>query len=159
MCSRFSVQGCLALLGQWLTDVAMKKLDQLVKEATPLRSYASELEGAITKVALVCDQDNDDNNIFPGKKEIIRTMANAVEKMRQVSAELDSINGLRPCCEDGVEKLGEVLEELVNMLDLDGSGIEVYLLQYVVDARQTLRAILQVLDDSSQENVSIDGKN
>ena len=30
-----------------------------MKEANPLMSYAAELESAITKVALVCDQDDD----------------------------------------------------------------------------------------------------
>lgn len=45
-----------------------------------------------------------------------------------------------------IDKLGVVLEELVNMLDLDGSGIDVYLLQYVVDARQSLRSIVQILE-------------
>ena len=32
------------------------------------------------------------------------------------------------------------------MLDVDGKGIDVYLLQYVADARQTLRALIQNLE-------------
>lgn len=44
------------------------------------------------------------------------------------------------------DKLGVVLEELVKMLDLDGSGIDVYLLHYVVDARLSLRSIIGLLD-------------
>ena len=150
----------------------MKKLEQLVKEANPLRSYASDLETAITQVALVCDNDDDDNNIFPGKKDVIETMANAVEKMRQVSTELDSVSELtlsdwdaitlseirdfQPECKQSVDRLGVVLEDMVNMLDLDGSGIDVFLIQYVVGARQCLRAILQLLEDPGPKEVSPD---
>lgn len=47
-----------------------------------------------------------------------------------------------------VEKLGIVLEELVRMLDFDGSGIDAYLLHYVADSRETLRSILQLLEDN-----------
>ena len=148
----------------------MNKLEQLVKEANPLRSYASDLETAITKVALVCDNDDDDNNIFPGKKDVIETMANAVEKMRQVSTELDSVSELtlsdwdaitlsgirdfQPECKQSVDRLGVVLEDMVNMLDLDGSGIDVFLIQYVVSARQCLRAILQLLEAPGPKGIS-----
>ena len=45
------------------------------------------------------------------------------------------------------EKLGVVLEELVGMLDLDGKGIAVYLLQYVAEARRTLRDVIVELED------------
>lgn len=152
----------------------MKKLEQLVKEANPLRSYASDLETAITKVALVWDNDDDKKNIFPAKKNVIETMANAVEKMREVSLELDSFNGVtlsdwdavtlsgirefQPDCKQSVDRLGVVLEDMVNMLDLDGSGIDVFLIQYVVSARQCLRAILQLLDDPGPEEISSDGQ-
>ena len=54
----------------------------------------------------------------------------------------DGLNDYR----ESSEKLGVVLEELVKMLDLDGSGIDVYLLLYVVDARQSLRSIIQLID-------------
>ena len=147
----------------------MKQLDQLIKEATPLRSYASDLETAITQVAVVCDQDDNDNNIFPGKKDVIETMANAVEKMRQVSSEIEEIKGLnfsewdeivlgdihrqKTDFKDSVDKLGVVLEEMVQMLDVGGRGIDVYLLQYVADARQSLRALLQNLEMEAPENM------
>ena len=150
----------------------MNKLEQLVKEANPLRSYASDLETAITKVALVCDNDDDDNNIFPGKKDVIETMANAVEKMQQVSTELEGLYGVtlsdwdstilsslreyQSDCKESVDRLGVVLEDMVNMLDLDGSGIDVFLIQYVVGARQCLRAILQLLEDPGPKEVSPD---
>lgn len=64
---------------------------------------------------------------------------------------LQALREQQPCYKDSVEKLGVVLEDLVNMLDLDGTGINVYLLQYVADARQSLRAILQILDDETPE--------
>ena len=143
-----------------------------MKEANPLRSYASDLQTAITQVALVCDNDDDGKIIFPDKKDVIETMANAVEKMRQVSAELDSVNGVtlsdwdattlnsireyQPDCKQSVDRLGVVLEDMVNMLDLDGSGIDVFLIQYVVGARQCLRAILQLLEDPDPKEVSPD---
>ena len=44
------------------------------------------------------------------------------------------------------EKLGVVLEEMVKQLD-NGTGIEVYLLRYVVEARQSLRFAIDALDD------------
>lgn len=47
-----------------------------------------------------------------------------------------------PVFKDCIDKLGVVLEEMAQMLDIDGKGIDVYLLQYVADARQTLRALL-----------------
>lgn len=51
-----------------------------------------------------------------------------------------------PDFKDGIDKLGVVLEEMVKMLDLDGSGIDVFLIQYVAAARQTLRALIQSLE-------------
>ena len=66
-------------------------------------------------------------------------------------AKIRSLCELRSDFRDSTEKLGVVLEELVKMLDLDGSGIDVYLLQYVVDAKQTLRAIIQIMDDAEHE--------
>jgi hypothetical protein len=53
---------------------------------------------------------------------------------------------MQPDYYDAVDKLGVVLEELVKKLDLDGSGVEVYLLHYVADARQSLRSIVELLE-------------
>ena len=66
-------------------------------------------------------------------------------------AKINSLVELQSDFRDSTEKLGVVLEELVKMLDLDGSGIDVFLLQYVVDARQSLRAINEIMDDSPME--------
>ena len=70
----------------------------------------------------------------------------------------NDLRSLHPDFKDAVEKLGVVLEELVNKLDLDGTGIEVYLLQYVVDARQSLRALLQLMADADDVKALQDGK-
>ena len=81
-------------------------------------------------------------------------MENSNKKKEELSnwdAKISSLRELKSDFRDSAEKLGVVLEELVSMLDLDGSGIDVYLLQYVVDARQTLRAIIQIMDDSELE--------
>ena len=45
------------------------------------------------------------------------------------------------------ERLSVVLGELVKMLDLDGSGIDIYLLHYVSDAMESLRALLEEIKD------------
>ena len=129
-------------------------------------SNASELESAITKVALVCDRDDDDNNIFPAKKDVIEAMANSVEKMRLVATLLNEVTNsatetvnsmdatvlsfFRDNYEDYQkvnDQLAVVLGELVNKLDLDGTGIEVYLLHYVSFAMEWTRALLEVIKD------------
>ena len=73
------------------------------------------------------------------------------EELSNWDAKISSLCELQSDFKDSAEKLGVVLEELVKMLDLNGTGIDVYLLQYVVDARQTLRAIIQIMDDSELE--------
>lgn len=45
------------------------------------------------------------------------------------------------------DKLGVVLEELVGMFDLNGKGIDIYLLRYVAEARRTLRDVIVDLED------------
>ena len=57
------------------------------------------------------------------------------------------------------EKLGVVLEELVNLLDSNGTDIDVHLLlHYVAEARQSLRFVI----DASEDHVGLadlpDGK-
>ena len=52
---------------------------------------------------------------------------------------------------DGVwlinEELSVVLRELVKMLNLDGTGIAVHLLDYVANATEKLRALLNLVKD------------
>jgi hypothetical protein len=71
---------------------------------------------------------------------------------------LESLRDLQPICKDSIDKLGIVLDDMVNMQDLDGSGIDVYLLHYVVNARQCLRAILQILDEPNPVKSSSKGQ-
>ena len=70
---------------------SMKQLVKLLNQANPLKGYASELQSAMTQVALVCDLHEDGTNIFPSKKEVIESMANAIEKMCEVSDILSAI--------------------------------------------------------------------
>ena len=60
----------------------------------------------------------------------------------------NDLRSMQPNFNAAADKLGVVLEELVSMLDIDGKGIDVYLLQYVVGARQSLRALLQLMADA-----------
>lgn len=84
------------------------------------------------------------------KKEEAPQMAKATHQS-DWDAKMNSLSELQSDFRESTEKLGVVLEELVKMLDLDGTGIDVYLLQYVVDARQCLRAITKIMDDSPME--------
>jgi bifunctional ADP-heptose synthase (sugar kinase/adenylyltransferase) len=45
------------------------------------------------------------------------------------------------------DQLAEVLGELVKMLDLDGTGVDVYLLQYVAHAMDALRWLIEEIKD------------
>lgn len=132
------------------------QLEQLMKEANPLSSYASDLQSAITQVALVCDQDDDDNNIFPGKKEIIETMANAVDKMQRVSKLLSDVcpekmaqdaavffgvSETQTNIQECINKLGEVLNELVIKESLDDPSTLEWMSNYVVETRMYLAAL------------------
>jgi len=68
------------------------------------------------------------------------------EKMKVAEATLRTLNENRSNLKSSVDKLGVVLEELVKKLDLDGSGVDVYLLHYIADARQSLRSTVELLD-------------
>ena len=115
-------------------------------------------------------ESDDSINIFPEKKDVMETMANSVEKMRQVAALISGISldndsnspqqdkqmneaimrdlrrnlsGYQEC----YDKIGVVLDELVKMLDLDGTGIEIYLLLYVAETHETLRGIIKLVSE------------
>lgn len=108
----------------------MKQLKQLMKEADPLKGYATELESSIGKV----DGEN-----------VITSMKNAIQEMRQVAELLDGISDhdieivsgrdaailsfLKSNYNGFVQSskhLSVVLGELVKMLDLDGSSIDLF---------------------------------
>ena len=152
MRSRFSVWGAPAHLWAMLIQSCnMKQLKQLMKEASPLKGYAKELESSIDKV----DGEN-----------VITSMKNAIQEMRQVAEQLDGISdhdieivsgrdaatlSFLKSNYDGFvqnnERLSVVLGELVKMLDFDGSGIDIYLLHYVSDAMESFRALLEEIKD------------
>lgn len=139
----------------------MKQLVKLANEANSLKSYAIELESSITKI-------DGDNVVFPEKQSVITTMKNASQEMRQASELLDGISSNNSDNEivssrdaavlnylksnhktfqKNNEKLSVVLGELVKMLDLDGSGVDVYLLHYVSDVMQSHRELLTEIED------------
>ena len=135
----------------------MKQLEQLMKEANPLKSYAIELENFITKV-------DGDIVIFSEKQSAVTTMKNAVQEMHQVAELLDGLrdtvivsrgdaavlsfmkSNFEKYCKQN-DQLSEVLGELVQMLDLNGTGIDIFILHYVSDAMESLRALLGEIKD------------
>ncbi len=138
----------------------MKQLVKLANEADSLKSYANELESSIKNIGsdyIVLDKDS-----------VIDTMKCASKKMRQVAELIDGVsvkdndseivssrdaavlNYLKSNLEtfqENNEKLSVVLGELVKMLNLDGSGVDVYLLHYVSDVMQSHRELLTEIED------------
>lgn len=131
----------------------MKQSEKLKNEANALKSCAIELETTITKV-------DGDSIVLPEKQSVVTTMKNAVQEMRQVAELLEGIHDteivsrgdaavlsyLKANFEDfrkQNDQLSAVLGELVKKLDLDGTGIDVYLLHYISDAMETLRALIE----------------
>ena len=82
-------------------------------------------------------------------QEKINDALEAVKESKVSEMAVATLKSLESGFEDyqkSVDKLGVVLEDLVNMLDADGTGIDVYLLHYVADARQSLRSVVQIID-------------
>ena len=139
----------------------MKQLVKLANEANSLKSYAIELESSITKI-------DGDNVVFPEKQSVITTMKNASKEMRQASelldgissnnsdneivssrdaAVLDFLKSNRDTFQKNNQQLSVVLGELVKMLDLDGTGLDIFILHYISDAMESLRALLTEIED------------
>lgn len=139
----------------------MKQLVKLANEANSLKSYAIELESSITKI-------DGDNVVFPEKQSVITTMKNASQEMRQASelldgilsnnsdneivssrdaAVLDFLKSNRDTFQENNQQLSVVLGELVKMLDLDGTGLDIFILHYISDAMESLRALLTEIED------------
>ena len=138
----------------------MKQLVKLANEANSLKSYANELESSIKNYS-------SDHIVIP-KDSVINTMKFSSQKMRQVAELIEGISANNNDSENvssrdttvlsflksnfetfqkNHEKLSVVLGELVKMLDLDGSGVDVYLLHYVSDVMQSLRALIEETKD------------
>ena len=103
---------------------------------------------------LICGQWLQDDAIMKEeKKDAVATtmMVEGLTGERPINemdvAALSGLYGRINEFRESSEKLGVVLEELVGMLDLDGKGIAVYLLQYVAEARRTLRDVIVDLED------------
>jgi len=77
-------------------------------------------------------------------------MVNGLKGERPVNemdiAALSDLYGRLDDLRKSSDKLGVVLEEMVKQLD-NGTGIDVYLLRYVVEARQSLRFAIDALED------------
>lgn len=67
---------------------------------------------------------------------------------------LREIRSFIPNLETSVEKLGVVLEELCEMLAADGSGIDIFLPQYVAEARGNIRYLIEVAEEENHEEKS-----
>ena len=138
----------------------MKQLVKLANEANSLKSYANELESSIKNYS-------SDHIVIP-QDSVINTMKFSSQKMRQVAELIEGISANNNDSENvssrdttvlsflksnfetfqkNHEKLSVVLGELVKMLDLDGSGVDVYLLHYVSDVMQSLRALIEETKD------------
>jgi hypothetical protein len=142
---------------------------ELEKQIVSLHEYASELEKAIGKVAVVSIDDGDNNVIFPYKLTVMENMGNAVKKMREVALllgrisdqdnhDIEIVSGRDAATlsflkanytdfQKNSERLSVVLGELVQLLDLDGTGIDIYILHYVSDAMEMFRALLEEIKD------------
>lgn len=138
----------------------MKQLVKLANEANSLKSYAIELESSIKNIG--------SDYIVHDKDSVIDTMKSASEKMRQVAELIDGVSVNNSDSEivsrtdaavlnylisnletfqKNNEKLSVVLGELVKMLDMDGSGVDVYLLHYVSDVMESLRTLIEEIKE------------
>ena len=79
----------------------------------------------------ISDQDNHDIEIVSGRD----------------AATLSFLKANYTDFQKNSERLSVVLGELVRMLDLDGTGIDIYILHYVSDAMEMFRALLEEIKD------------
>ena len=68
---------------------------------------------------------------------------------------LSEIRSLIPNLETSVEKLGIVLEELCGMLAADGSGVDIFLPQYVAEARGNIRYLIEIVEEEKDKEKSV----
>lgn len=80
----------------------MKKLVELLDQVDSLENSACVLESALTQVVLVGNTETDGTHTFPKKHEVLESMANAIQKMREIAGQLYAISDdLKP--QNGVE--------------------------------------------------------
>ena len=68
---------------------------------------------------------------------------------------LSEIRSLVPNLETSVEKLGVVLEELCGLLAADGSGVDIFLPQYVAEARGNIRYLIKIAEEEKDKEKSV----
>lgn len=160
-----------------LKDVAiMKQFEQLKKQVFSLNNTAENLNEILCIVGKLTTMDSEGNNTFPEKVRVMEVIIEASKKLKDVvelvklvpmenqelaTKEVPSdvlvskndaltLRFLRENYEDykkSNDQLAEVLGELVKMLDLDGSGIDAYLLHYVAYAMDALRSLTEEIKD------------
>ena len=139
----------------------MKQLEQLKNEANSLKSCANDLDSSIIKVRELLKERKVDD---PEKNSVLETMNHACRKMLQSADLLEVLSSseqttitvsrgdaaILSYMNSNIEnfrkqndQLSAVLGELVKKLDLDGTGIDIYLLHYISDAMETLRALIE----------------
>ena len=68
---------------------------------------------------------------------------------------LSEIRTLLPNLETSVEQLGVVLEELCGLLAADGSGVDIFLPQYVAEARGNIRYLIKIAEEEKDKEKSV----
>lgn len=68
---------------------------------------------------------------------------------------LSEIRTLLPNLETSVEKLGVVLEEVCGLLAADGSGVDIFLAQYVAEARGNIRYLIEIVEEEKDKEKSV----
>ena len=61
---------------------------------------------------------------------------------------------LLPDLREAVDKLGIVLEEVVKLLAADNSKVDLYLPEFVADARSTVRYLVAILEKEKEQEKS-----
>ena len=149
-----------------LKDVAiMKQFEQLKKQVFSLNNTAENLKEILCVVGGLPTIDVNDNNFFPEKVRVMEVISAASQKLKEVAELVDTVssNNVLVSKTDAAvlsslkesydayrkdnDQLSEVLGELVKMQDLDGSGIDTYILHYVAYAMDSLRALLVLVKD------------
>lgn len=152
----------------------MKELDQLKEQVFSLKNTGENLKEILCIVGGLPTMDGNGNNTFPEKLRVMEVLSDASNKMEEIAELADAsstihtstietsggvfvsktdaavLKSLREANDDYRkvnEQLSAVLGELAKMLDLDGSGVDVYLLHYVADAMETLRELSDLVKD------------
>ena len=145
----------------------MEKTRQLKEQVFSLNNTAESLKEILCIVGGLPTMDGNGNDTFPEKVRVMEVISEASQKLKEVAELVDTVSessnsvlvskmdaevlsSLRESYDDyrkSNEQLSEVLGELVKMQNLDGSGIDTYILHYVAYAMDSLRALLVLVKD------------